>query len=164
MKSIFIKILSVCLALTYFYIIAVNNILNLQTKTFWFWLALFFCGIPLLLKAVFFMADASLLSGSILCLTGICGVVTNLLTLSVFQTLPWLALCFATAHLIVFFVFRQNIHVKIFAIIACLVLILFMKEIFGIGLVAFWCLICFYLVIILTLSVISIYKNTRRVK
>ena len=90
----------------------------------WFSTALVLVAIILLLASAFFVQDSKLWLGSLLMLSGGFGVYKQFYGFNLFNVYPVYIFIFGLASLIVFVIFRQNIHLKVFVICSVEVLLL----------------------------------------
>ena len=90
----------------------------------WFSTALGLVAITLLLASAFFVQDSKLWLGSLLMLSGVFGVYKQFYGFNLFNVYPVYIFIFGLASLIVFVIFRQNIHLKVFVICSLEVLLL----------------------------------------
>lgn len=90
----------------------------------WFSTALVFVAISLLLRSAFFVQDSKLWLGSFFMLCGVFGVYKTFYGINLSIIYPIYILIFGLASFIVFVIFRQNIHLKVFVICSLEVLLL----------------------------------------
>ncbi len=90
----------------------------------WFSTSLVFMSVLLLLRSAFFVQDSKLWLGSFLMLCGVFGVYRQFYDMNLFIIYPIYILIFGLASLIVFAIFRQNIHLKVFVLSILEVLLL----------------------------------------
>lgn len=90
----------------------------------WFSTALVLVAIILLLASAFFVQDSKLWLGSLLMLSGVFGVYKQFYGFNLFNVYPVYIFIFGLASLIVFVIFRQNIHLKVFVICSVEVVLL----------------------------------------
>ncbi len=90
----------------------------------WFSTALVLVAVMLLLTSAFFVQDSKLWLGSFFMLAGVFGVYKQFYGFDLFNVYPVYIFIFGLASLIVFAIFRQNIHLKVFVICTLEVLLL----------------------------------------
>ena len=90
----------------------------------WFSSALVLVSIMLLFRSAIFVQDSKLWLGSFLLLSGVFGVYKQFYGINLFMTYPVYIFIFGLSSLIVFAIFRQNIHLKVFVICSLEVLLL----------------------------------------
>lgn len=127
-----------------------------------FFFCLIFLGVLCMFRCIYLKLDSNLYVGSVLLFVGCVGVVQNsgFIDISFYTSLYVFSFCFAS--LMVFVFFRQNIHLKLFAIVFTLVLILFMYERNLFGLEIFTALIFMYLLFLFAMINYVWSKNQRR--
>lgn len=130
-----LKFLLFFLAVLYAFLITFSTIFDLHLHRIWFSLALFFIGVFLVTKAIFFHLDSAMLFGLFALLFG---VVSGLL--SYFPTVYALEIylgVISLSNLIVYFIFRQNFYLILFALLFLEVLLLVIFKI-QLDLMLFW--------------------------
>ena len=127
----------------------------------WFSLAVVVLGLNCLLKSCFFNLDASLYLGSLLIFIGVASFLQTLFLFSIDIFYPWYIFSLAFASLMVFSLFRQKIHLKLFGIITLEVLILFMYKYALLSKVVFYVINIMYLSLVALLFIRTFKKNTR---
>ncbi len=90
----------------------------------WFSSALVLVSIMLLFRSAIFVQDSKLWLGSFSLLSGVFGVYKQFYGINLFMTYPVYIFIFGLSSLIVFAIFRQNIHLKVFVICSLEVLLL----------------------------------------
>lgn len=128
----------------------------------YFYFALVFISFLLFFRSFYLKLDSSLYSGSLILFVGIVGIIQNvkLINIPFYTSLYVFSLCYAS--LMVFFFFRQNIHLKLFAIVFALVIILFMYETAFITFNLFLTFLFLYLLFVFVMINYVLKKNQRR--
>lgn len=146
-------VVAVALVMAYTLLIVLAGLKNV-----WFSLALCFIGCYSLVYSCFYHLDSHLYLGTILVLWG------GLLALDYYKYLEGFTIwglatsVFAIAHLTVFLVFRQNIHFKIFTMLAIISIILLSYKI---NILPFWGVVAMLAVMAILLA-IQLFKRLRR--
>ena len=91
-------------------------VLVLFTKLYnvWFSLALIFVSIPTLIKSAYYNLDSKLWFGVFFMLSGILGIYMKSLNVDIQNFYYMYFLMFGMSSFLVFSIFRQNIHLKVF--------------------------------------------------
>lgn len=100
------------------------NLLGINLFNFWFSLSLFFIGIYSIIYSNLYKLDSTFYLGVLLISFAFFTAYRQIMFASFNSFYPYYIFCFAIAHLAVYFKFRQNIHVKIFAILILEVILL----------------------------------------
>lgn len=140
--------------LAYFFIIG-------KPLEIWFSVGVIILGFNSLLKSWFFQLDSSLYIGSMLIFIGIASLIQNFFMIDLSFFYPWYIFSLAFASLMVFSIFRQKIHFKLFVIVCLEVIILLIYKLRLLPKVLFYVINTLYLIFILFLLIRSIRKNTR---
>ena len=101
-----------------FVVLMFITINNLKLSSIWFSLAMLFIGIYALVKSHLYMLDSFMYFGILNVLFAFATAYKFLSGIKLNFYYPVYFLCFAISHLAVFVKFRQNIHFKLFAILA----------------------------------------------
>ncbi len=118
-ENILLKIVDVCLLGFYVFLMFTPAF-----QKIWFSTALVFVAVMLLLRSAFFVQDSKLWLGSFLMICGVFGVYQQFYGINMSIIYPIYIFIFGLASLIVFAIFRQNIHLKVFVICSLEVLLL----------------------------------------
>ena len=129
----------------------------------WFSLALVFISLPLFFRSLFFHSDSSLYSSSLLLWCGIAGIFKNVYMVDMALFYPIYIFAPAFASFIVFVVFRQKIHFKLFALIFLEVIILISYKLNYIPSQIFLLINICYLTALGLWFIVRLSINTRRV-
>lgn len=158
-RTIALRIICSILLLVYM-VFVIWGILNpFKIHKAWFSLALNFLGAILVAKSVFFRLDSAMFLGLTLYLSSYIGIVNVYIHLN--NMLAYYFLAFSCACLVVFFIFRQNIHFILFALSLLEVIILIViKNIFS--LTIFWIVQGGFIAFVLSLILVSILKAKER--
>ena len=140
--------------LAYFFIIG-------KPLEIWFSVGVIILGFNSLLKSWFFQLDSSLYIGSMLIFIGIASLIQNFFMIDLSFFYPWYIFSLAFASLMVFSIFRQKIHFKLFVIVCLEVIILLIYKLRLLPKVLFYVINTLYLIFILFLLIRSIRKTTR---
>lgn len=140
--------------LAYFFIIG-------KPLEIWFSVGVIILGFNSLLKSWFFQLDSSLYIGSMLIFIGIASLIQNFFMIDLSFFYPWYIFSLGFASLMVFSIFRQKIHFKLFVIVCLEVIILLIYKLRLLPKVLFYVINTLYLIFILFLLIRSIRKNTR---
>ncbi len=154
--NIFLKILNFVLFLTYCLSLTMFNF-----KTVWFSLFITLVSIPILIKSAYFVQDSKLWLGTFLLFTGIFGFYKTFYGLSLKLVYPMYILIFGLASFIVFAIFRQNIHLKVFVICLLEVVLLGIYKFAYITLLEFWFIQIALVIFVLTSLLVRAKINTR---
>ena len=154
--NIWIKILDCFLFLVYLFLITMTPL-----KRAWFSIFMIFFSIPLFFKSAFFVQDSKLWAGCFLLLCGTFGVYLNLYDLPLSVYYPIYILIFGLSSFIVFALFRQNIHLKVFVLCFLQVLLLCIYKFAYISLIDFIILQIAFALFVLTRLLIRAKINTR---
>lgn len=149
-----ITFLCYLVTLAYFFIIG-------KPLEIWFSVGVIILGFNSLLKSWFFQLDSSLYIGSMLIFIGIASLIQNFFMIDLSLFYPWYIFSLAFASLMVFSIFRQKIHFKLFVIVCLEVIILLIYKLRLLPKVLFYVINTLYLIFILFLLIRSIRKNTR---
>ena len=155
--------------LRYFAIFSVMGYLGVMTYFFiigkpieeWFSLAILILGFNSLLKSWFWELDSSLFIGSMLIFIGVASLIQNFFMFDIENFYPWYIFSLSFASIMVFSIFRQKIHFKLFVIVCLEVIILFIYKLGWLPKIFFYVINTLYLLFIVMLFIISIRKNTR---
>lgn len=107
---VFLMLLAIYVSILF---VKVNNI---NLNKFWYGFAIFFIGLYALIYFNVYRLDSSLYYGVLLTFIG-AAITLKFVNLQIMKILPLYLISFAFAHLSNFVVFKQNIHLKIFAIL-----------------------------------------------
>lgn len=135
-----------------------------ELQELWFSLALLLIGAYSLIYSYLYKMDSSLYFGCLLIGLGFTTAYRHINEISFAQFYPIYIACFAFAHFAVFVVFRQNIHFKLFAILAIEAILLISYKIKILSLLALVLINVAYLIFVLINGAIRVRKNLRRVK
>ena len=140
------------------YIILIT-LLNLNKV--WFSLALILISIPILIKSMYYVLDSKLWFGSFLLLCGVFGVFKTFYGLEFTFIYPIYILIFGLSSFLVFAIFRQNIHLKVFVICFFEVVLLSIYKFAYISLTEFCFIQAAFLIFVLTNMLVRAKINTR---
>lgn len=127
------KIINSVLLSLYFILICMCDLHNI-----WFSLALILISIPTMIESGVFKLDSKLWLGSFLIMCGVFGICKTILNLQLQDFYPIYILIFGLSSFLVFAIFRQNIHLKVFVISFCEVLLLSIYKFAYVSLLEFW--------------------------
>lgn len=155
--------------LRYFFIFSVIGYLGVMAYFFiignpieeWFSLAILILGFNSLLKSWFWELDSSLFIGSMLIFIGVASLIQNFFMFDIENFYPWYIFSLSFASIMVFSIFRQKTHLKLFVISCLEVIILFIYKARLLPNILFYVINTLYLLFILTLFIRSYKKNTR---
>lgn len=150
-----IKTVNCILLISYIIILISFNLYNI-----WFSMALIFISIPTLIECAFFKLDSKLWFGSFLMFCGVFGVIKTILGLSFSFVYPMYILIVGLSSFLVFAIFRQNIHLKVFVISFFEVLLLGIYKFAYVTLIEFWLLQIAFLLFISSRLLIRAKINT----
>ncbi len=154
--TIFLKIFKFFLFILY-----ILCLTNSTLKEIWFSLALLFLSFPTLIKSAFFVQDSKLWIGSFLLFTSIFNMYKHFYGLEFKLIYPIYILIFGISSFLVFAIFRQNIHLKVFVICVFEVILLSIYKFAYINLFEFvFVQICFLFFVLANL-LIRAKINTR---
>lgn len=159
-RTIILRYFSIFSILCYVAVLAYSFIVGNFLEE-WFSLAVLLLGFNSLLKSWFFELDSSLYIGSVFIFIGVSFLIQNFFLFSLSEFYPWYIFSLAFGSLMVFSIFRQKIHFKLFVIVCLEVIILFIYKLGWLPKVLFYVINTLYLLFILMLFIISIRKNTR---
>lgn len=128
----------------------------------WFFYAILFISITQFSRAFYLKLDSSFYIASLLLFLGFVGIIQYVFLLKLKDIYPLYIFSVPFASFMVFVFFRQNIHLKIFAILSGLVLILYIYKVNIISNFVFTICISLYLLFILVMLHYSWRKNQRR--
>lgn len=154
--TIFLKIINIFLSAGYIYIISTTNLIDA-----WFSVSLIFISISLLVRSICFVQDSKLWFGSFLLFVGIFGIFTYFYNLPFKLTYPIYILIFGFSSFLVFAIFRQNIHLKVFVLCFFEVLLLSIYKFAYLTLLEFCILQTFYLLFVISKLFVRAKINTR---
>ena len=146
--NILIKISRYILLSTYIVCILFTKLYNV-----WFSLALIFVSIPTLIKSAYYNLDSKLWFGVFFILSGILGIYLQSKNLDIQNFYYLYILLFGVSSLLVFSIFRQNIHLKVFVFSFFEVLLLVIQRLKLLTSFEFWLVqvvIILYIIIDLT--------------
>ena len=107
--NILIKISKYVLLITY-----IMCLIFTELKCVWFSLALIFIAVPMLVKSAYYNLDSKLWFGVFFMLSGILGIYMKSINSDIQNFYYMYILLFGISSLLVFSIFRQNIHLKVF--------------------------------------------------
>ncbi len=117
--TIFLKIFNLFLICLYAFCL-----FNIELRQVWFSLFILFLSIPILIKSAYFVQDSKLWLGSFLLFIAIFNIYVHFYGLRFSFVYPVYILIFGLSSFLVFAIFRQNIHLKVFVICVFEVLLL----------------------------------------
>lgn len=155
-RSKAIKIVSIVFVFIYVILLILGAFDIVPIVDIWFSVFLFLLGAIMLLKGICFWRDSAFLFGfsCLFCATG--SILTKYLYLYI-QPVCFYFMLICLAILAVFVIFRQNIHLKMFAIVFVEVLLLFTKQVTEANNTIFWVLQSIYLIFVLILFIIFLF-------
>lgn len=159
-RTIILRYFNIFSFLCYFSILAYFFIIGKPIEE-WFSIGVLILGFNSLLKSWFFELDSSLFIGSMLIFIGVASFIQNFFLFNLSEFYPWYIFSLAFASLMVFSIFRQKIHFKLFVIVCLEVIILFIYKLGWLPKIFFYVINTLYLLFIVMLFIISIRKNTR---
>ena len=130
--TIYLKYLELALIFLYGVLLFIPNI-----RTIWFSTFLIMSSIPLFIKSLYFLQDSKLWLASLLLQFGIFGVLCQNFKLTIDMIYPMYVLIFGFSSFLVFVIFRQKIHLKVFVICVLEVVLLGIFKFEYISLVEF---------------------------
>ena len=128
----------------------------------WFYYILLFIAVCEYSRAFYLNLDSSLFLGSILFFVGWTGIVKDILNIPFSYIYPLYIFAFAFASFMNYTFFRQNIHLKIFAIISVLVIILILYKLNILSFITTIILLSAYLLFLIIVIRFVWRKNQRR--
>ena len=152
-----LKYIFVILCFLYVVAITVGLLFYRPLIDLWFSLFLSVIGSYMIAKGLFFRCDSSYLFGLSLYSSFIAGITTYYTNTRFVFSMYFLL--YSVSFFILYIIFRQNIHLKSFAIIAVQMILLFLKEISFINDTLFWILLTVYLSILVLLFVIYLFRT-----
>lgn len=158
-RTIALRIICTILIIAYIIFIIWGLIKPFNLHKAWFSIALNFLGAILITKSVFFNLDSSMFLGVSLYFMSFIGIVHSFVLFE--NLISYYFLAFSCACLVVFFIFRQNIHFNLFALSLLEVIILILiKNNFSLAI--FWIAQGGFIAFILSLIMVSIIKAKER--
>ena len=127
----------------------------------WFSLFILFLSITLLIKSAFFVQDSKLWFGSFLLFVAIFNIYIHFYNLRLAIVYPLYILIFGLSSFLVFAVFRQNIHLKVFVICLFEVILLDIYKFDYINMIEFIFIQVAFILFILTNMLVRAKINTR---
>lgn len=164
MKKTKVLLISAIFLVVIFAVVMFLQFNNFKFYNIWFSLSLLFVGIYALIYFINFKLDSSLYYAVLLIALGSCSIVKYLYEFSFYFYYPIYIFCFAFASFAVFVRFRQNIHLKIFAILIFEGIILIGYKLNFFNIIPFYILNGLYLLLIGFDVLIRINKNLRSQK
>ena len=163
MKSKFLIVFFVLEVLAFFVLICIN-INDFYLKNIWFSISLFLIGAYAILYSAVYKLDSELYFGSLTMSFSVVLTLKKIYEIPFFKFYPIYILCFCLASLSVFVAFRQNIHLKMFAILFFEVIILTSYKLNYITSDLIIALNILFLLIVAIFALCRVGKNLRRVK
>ena len=127
----------------------------------WFSLVCVILSFNLFIRSYFFGLDSSLYIASFLLFTGVSSYFQNFFMIPFYLFYPWYVLSFAYASFMVFSIFQQKIHLKLFALIGVEVIILFIFKLGFLPNTFFYAINITYISFLLYLFCRAFKKNSR---
>lgn len=144
-----LKILCFCLLIIYLLIICFSIIFNLFFHRVWFSFLLFFIGSFLVARSICFHLDSEMLFGLLLLLFGVASgtlfFVNSSYNLEIYLSV------ISLSNLIVYFIFRQNFYIILFALLFLEVLLLIVFKV-NQNFILFWIFQSFYFAVVILIS------------
>lgn len=159
-RTIILRYVNLASILGYAAVLAYFIIIN-QPFEIWFSAAVSLLGINVLLKGWFFELDSCMYLASFLIFVGIASYIQDFFMIDAAVFYPWYIFALAFASLMVFSIFRQKIHLKLFVIVCIEVLLLFLYKFFVLPKLIFYVINSLYLLAILLFFINSIRKNAK---
>lgn len=154
--TIFLKILNFILFIIYCVGLSLFNF-----KTIWFSFFITLLSIPILIKSAYFVQDSKLWLGTFLLFSGILGFYKTFYNLPLKLIYPMYILIFGLSSFIVFAIFRQNIHLKVFVICLLEVILLGIYKFAYVNLMEFLFIQIALIIFVVTSLLIRAKINTR---
>lgn len=154
-RTIALRILTIIYVFAYLFFVAIFFIKPFKIHLAWFSVSINLIGSLLVTKSVFYRLDSSMVLGLALYLSSFVGIFSKFYNFQFQTSLYFLAI--AIACLVVFFIFRQNIHFILFALNVLEVLILSVGKLY-LSKLFFWVVQGGFILIISVLIIISIVK------
>ncbi len=161
-RTIALRLISYACALVYAGVLVFSYIFFGEIFEYWFSLALLIIGIIFLIKSFMFELDSSLYISSFLIFLSASTFVEHFFMFDSNYFYPWHIFALAFASLAVFIVFRQRIHLKIFAVLGLEVLLLLIYKNYLLPETIFYCINGVYLAAIVLMIIVSLKKNTKK--
>lgn len=153
-KSKALNYLALGLFSFYFILMVISFTLNLQFHTIWFSVALFFIGGFLVFKAMLFYLDSSMLFGFFALFFG---AISGYLYFVDFEyVLELYIFGIGLTNFIMFFIFRQNFYIILFALTIFEMLLLIANRIFMVD--SFWVYQSLYFILVLIVFTLMMIK------
>lgn len=154
-----LKILCFCLVILCLALISFSAIFNLFFHKIWFSVLLFFIGSFLMTRSIFFHLDSEMLFGLLFVFFGISSGVLFFFNLQ--YKLEIFLSVISLSNLIVYFIFRQNFYIILFALLFLEVLLLIIFKVSQ-DIYLFWIFQgLYFLVVILIILQMTIYFKER---
>ena len=154
-----LKILCFCLVFLYLLLISLSIIYNLAFHNIWFSVLLFFIGSFMVTRLIFFHLDSEMLFGLLFLFFGVSSGVLFFLDFG-FKLETYL-LVISLSNLIVYFIFRQNFYIILFALMFLEVLLLIIFKVYQ-DIILFWIFQSLYfLVVVLIIMQMTIYLKEK---
>lgn len=153
-----IKILTVILSLCYLICLTIGQVCYKPFSNLWFSLFLFFVGSIQVFVGLCFYRDSAILFSFCCFACSISGFLIYYFDLNKYSVqIYFFMVCFAFFCL--YLIFRQNIHLKMFAIIFLQVVLLVVTKIFKLSNLSFWIVQALYLFVIICLFVVYLCRT-----
>ena len=120
-----------------------------------------FLSIPILIKSAYFVQDSKLWLGSFLMFIAIFNIYVHFYGLSFENIYPVYILIFGLSSFLVFAIFRQNIHLKVFVICIFEVLLLSIYKFAYITIIEFIFIQVLFILFVITNMLVRAKINTR---
>lgn len=155
-----LKYILILLCIAYLANIFVGLVFYKPILNVWFSLFLGCVGSYMLAKGLFYRCDSSYLFGLICYSSFIAGVIDHVYNISFPLTMYFLL--YLISFVILYIIFRQNIHLKSFAIICFQMILLFLKEMLIVNNFLFWILQGVYIFILIMKFIIYLLRTKER--
>ena len=139
-------------------------IFKVDLKPIWFSLLLLLIGIYSLFYAYFFRLDSEAYYGFLLIFISVVSTISFYKQFSFGLIYPAYILCFALSHFLVFVLFRQKIHLKLFAILFLICILIAGYKLNYLKLYSVLILVIAILALTVISAVFRLKKNLRRSK
>lgn len=162
-RSFVLRTFSVLSVLLYVFLILFSKINLKIIYELWFSTALFFLANILFLRSVFYKINSALWFSVVLYVCFLVGVFGKTFEFSTIQYISGYLFSFTYASFVVFIFFRQRFHIKTFAFLSAVVLVLFMYSVGYLGYVAFVSLLSFVICLLVSWIINTVRLNLRKV-